>query len=158
MLPRGICCALFLWHSSSCGGQTSRLPTPCALCLLAPCPPATQTAACRVGRCCSLCPSTGCRRSKNGGSSRPRRQHLWQMGHTQAATASASPACCSWLLLPIAAGLLSSRHSSACSAMSCQERHSKWPRVPCAMSMKAGRSQEHCGREVAKASRGLLVD
>lgn len=76
------------------------------------------------------------------------------MGHGQSAAASAGPTCCSWLLLPVTAGLLSSRSSSARNATSCQERHAEWPRVPCALSVKAGRAQEHCGREVAKASQG----
>lgn len=73
-----------------------------------------------------------------------------QMGHRLSAAASADSACCSWLLLPLAAGLLSSTPD----AMPCQERHAEWPSVPCASSGNTRRAQDRGGRGVARASRG----
>lgn len=77
-----------------------------------------------------------------------------QMGHRLSAAASAGSACCSWLLLPLEAGLLSSRHTSTPDAMSCQERHAEWLSVPCSTSGNTRRAQDHGGRGVARAFQG----
>ena len=99
----GICCGLFLWQRSSGGGQPSRLRSPRGHHLLAPCAPPALSAACTVGRCCSLCASAGCRHSRSGASTGPRRLRprcrpgRWGTGSLplpQLAPSAAAGCCC----------------------------------------------------------------